>query len=194
MPSSHLLILDGSQLAETALAPAAALSLALSVPLSGALYLTRVLPIPVRDGEQDDEVIAAKREKEVSAAEAYLNTIKLRMQGGDAASKLQVTTLVTVDSDIASALLATAEDGDWMETAENFRGCDVIAMATHGRGGLERWMLGSMTERVLAATRLPLLIIRPQQPEGKHEEADKTQKSERSPRDEEEIASWVGLL
>src|SRR3981081_820745 len=39
--------------------------------------------------------------------------------------------------------------------------CDLIVMATHGRGGLQRWVMGSVTERVLGATKLPLLIIRP---------------------------------
>jgi hypothetical protein len=38
----------------------------------------------------------------------------------------------------------------------------VIALATHGRGGIKRWMMGSVTERILGATRLPLLIVRPQ--------------------------------
>jgi hypothetical protein len=33
-------------------------------------------------------------------------------------------------------------------------------MATHGHRGIERWALGSITERVLNATRLPLLIVR----------------------------------
>ena len=33
---------------------------------------------------------------------------------------------------------------------------------THGRGGLERWMMGSVTEHVLNATKLPVLIVRPQ--------------------------------
>jgi nucleotide-binding universal stress UspA family protein len=34
-------------------------------------------------------------------------------------------------------------------------------MATHGYSGLQRWAVGSITERVLHATRLPLLIVRP---------------------------------
>ncbi len=42
-----------------------------------------------------------------------------------------------------------------------FGRCDVIAMATHGRGGVQRWAMGSITERVLSATKLPLLIVRP---------------------------------
>jgi len=39
----------------------------------------------------------------------------------------------------------------------------LIALATHGRGGFQRWMVGSITERVLDGTRLPLLILRPQE-------------------------------
>lgn len=36
-----------------------------------------------------------------------------------------------------------------------------IARASHGRTGLQRWVMDSVTERVLRMTRLPLLIIRP---------------------------------
>ena len=41
--------------------------------------------------------------------------------------------------------------------------CDVIAMATHGYSVMYRWTMGSVTEWVLHATRLPLLIVRPTQ-------------------------------
>jgi nucleotide-binding universal stress UspA family protein len=39
-------------------------------------------------------------------------------------------------------------------------GADLIALATHGRSGLSRWMLGSVTERVLRHAPVPLLIVR----------------------------------
>jgi len=48
-----------------------------------------------------------------------------------------------------------------MEDIEGFKACDVIVMATHGRSGPKRWMMGSVTESVLGATKLPLLIVRP---------------------------------
>lgn len=35
-----------------------------------------------------------------------------------------------------------------------------IAMSTHGRTGLSRWLLGSVTEQVLRTTKLPLLVSR----------------------------------
>ncbi len=38
---------------------------------------------------------------------------------------------------------------------------DLIAMATHGRSGFSRWAFGSVAEKVLRATTLPILLIRP---------------------------------
>jgi len=40
-------------------------------------------------------------------------------------------------------------------------GSDLIAMGTHGRSGINRWMLGSVAERVLRASRVPVLTVRP---------------------------------
>ena len=42
---------------------------------------------------------------------------------------------------------------------------DLIAMATHGRSGIGHFTLGSVTERVLHSTRLPLLVVRPAKPQ-----------------------------
>ncbi len=38
---------------------------------------------------------------------------------------------------------------------------DLIVMATHGRSGVIRWTLGSVAEKVLHSTRIPLLLVRP---------------------------------
>ena len=38
----------------------------------------------------------------------------------------------------------------------------LIAMSTHGRSGIARWMLGSVTDKVLRATINPLLVVRSQ--------------------------------
>jgi nucleotide-binding universal stress UspA family protein len=40
-------------------------------------------------------------------------------------------------------------------------GADLIVMSTHGRGGFERLFLGSVTERVLRTTTLPVLTVPP---------------------------------
>lgn len=46
-----------------------------------------------------------------------------------------------------------------IETAEA-RGCDLIAMAAHGRAGVTAKLLGSETQRVLTHSRLPVLVYR----------------------------------
>jgi len=38
--------------------------------------------------------------------------------------------------------------------------CDAIAMASHGRGGLSGLLLGSETQRVLAHSKLPVVVMR----------------------------------
>lgn len=40
-------------------------------------------------------------------------------------------------------------------------GYDLIAMATHGRSGVGRWVYGSTTDKVLHSTSLPMLLLRP---------------------------------
>jgi nucleotide-binding universal stress UspA family protein len=39
-------------------------------------------------------------------------------------------------------------------------GADFVAMATHGRSGVSRWVLGSVTERVLRMGSTSLLLVR----------------------------------
>ncbi len=50
----------------------------------------------------------------------------------------------------AEAIIATA----------NERGCDLIVMASHGRRGLRRLLLGSQTSEVLLSSPVPVLVVR----------------------------------
>jgi nucleotide-binding universal stress UspA family protein len=63
-------------------------------------------------------------------------------------------TLVLEDTDPASAIAAQARD----EPA------DLILMATHGRSGVARRILGSVAEKVLHSSHIPLLLVRPGKP------------------------------
>jgi nucleotide-binding universal stress UspA family protein len=42
---------------------------------------------------------------------------------------------------------------------------ELIVLGTHGRSGFERWVLGSVTERVLRQARCPVLTVPPRAPE-----------------------------
>ena len=46
-----------------------------------------------------------------------------------------------------------------IKTAES-HGCDLIWMASHGRKGLDKLLLGSETQRVLSHARIPVLVYR----------------------------------
>ena len=46
-----------------------------------------------------------------------------------------------------------------VETAKS-RGCDLIVMASHGRRGLSKLILGSQASRVLALSPVPVLVCR----------------------------------
>lgn len=65
----------------------------------------------------------------------------------------------------------------------------LIAMTTHGRSGINRWLLGSVAEKVLRATINPLLLVRAS-PEGKAD-GEATLKSIVVPLDGSELADNV---
>jgi nucleotide-binding universal stress UspA family protein len=52
--------------------------------------------------------------------------------------------------DAAGQILAVAAE----------RQADLIVMATHGRSGLKRWVLGSVAERIMRVAPVPLLLVR----------------------------------
>jgi nucleotide-binding universal stress UspA family protein len=46
-----------------------------------------------------------------------------------------------------------------LSTAKKLK-CDAIVMASHGRGGVASLLLGNETQKVLAHSRLPVLVVR----------------------------------
>ncbi|GAC1345965.1 MAG: universal stress protein [Ktedonobacteraceae bacterium] len=166
-PLRVLVPLDGSASAKAALVSAAQLVAALAAPGRGAIHLVRVMePEGLHGGREDVDAIT--REAMLHKAKTSLRSITEHLREGIASElKIAVTWSVALDTDIAHAIIRVAENGEDAEGAGVFGGCDLIAMSTHGRGGLQRWDMGSVTERVLQGTRLPLLIVRPPRAESK---------------------------
>ena len=135
--------LDGSAFAEAALAPAAQLATALTTPEKVTLHLTHI----VRPGtEQTHE------------AQQYLkSTIELFRARTE--QPFALTSSVVTNKDVANTIINVAEHTD--EEVGIASGSRVIAMTTYGQGGQARWATGSIAGRILNATKLPLLIVRP---------------------------------
>lgn len=88
-----------------------------------------------------------------------LSAVQRRLQ----AAGFQVT-LILRTGDPVQEIVTHAEAGDY----------DLLAMATHGRTGLSRYMLGSVAEKVLRNVSIPLLLMRPVgKEEGQQSPADK---------------------
>jgi nucleotide-binding universal stress UspA family protein len=140
-----LVPLDGSELAERALDPALAVVrasnaelLLLSVPS----YYQIIAPAAAGYGMvPTDQIVDLGRED----AARYLDSLKR----GARCSDCRIRTMI-VEGDVAGSIVDTA-------AAE---GVDLIVMTTHGYSGFTRWMLGSITERVLRGAPCPVLVIR----------------------------------
>jgi nucleotide-binding universal stress UspA family protein len=160
-PLCILVGLDGSARAESALGPAIALVTALATPAQGAVHLLRVVhPYLVEEQAQQHPHRACTDLPAVEQAKAYLSGVAAQLHQVQQAP-VRVTWSVNISGDVAQALAEGATSGEDAEGAGVFGRCDLIALATHGRTGLQRWAVGSVAERVLQSSRLPLLIVRP---------------------------------
>jgi nucleotide-binding universal stress UspA family protein len=67
------------------------------------------------------------------------------------AAGVPCTTLVAEADEPYAAILSTAHD----------HGCDLVAMASHGRRGVRAVVLGSQTQKLLTHSAIPVLVFRP---------------------------------
>ena len=138
-----LVPLDGSPLAEEILDPIGRLA----AQLRAELLLVRVvehLPLSVRVNAP--HIVQSLQAAELAEARAYLALILDRVR--------RVGMTVTAYAVIGSPSTTIA-------TVAREEGVDLIAMATHGRGGLGRLVLGSVTDATLRGSTVPLLLVRP---------------------------------
>ena len=140
--------LDGSQLAEEAIAHAESLARATGASLHLVRVvdtppLTRVGPIGLGVEQAALEAALQKIAAEEVAATEYLAAIQERLVEREA-----VTSTAVVTGEVVPTLLGTVRPGD------------LLVMTTHGRTGLARWFFGSVAEAVLRRSQVPVLLVR----------------------------------
>ena len=145
----HMLIAtDGSELAGKAVNQGLALAKRLDIPVTvvtvteswNVLELGRM----ARQGNQNP--ITQFEEMAIAAATNILEKVK------QTANSQGVTCDVihVQDQHPAEGIIAAAEKS----------GCDLIVMASHGRRGFDRVLLGSQANEVLTHSKVPALIVR----------------------------------
>ena len=141
-----LIPLDGSHLAEAAI-PAA---LELASRFDSKICLLRVTRTPYvasgLDGSAYAELIVTLRQQEWAEADDYLQIMQHTLRE----KNYRVETFVREGEPVPEVILDIASEAD----------VDTIVMSTHGRGGISRWVFGSVADRVLRQANIPVVLIR----------------------------------
>ena len=148
MPYHHLLVpTEGSELSVRALDQAIGLAKLLGAQRT-VLHAQPPVPLPILglgdaiDPVTIDTMMRATRE----GAEAVMDAAIAQVRAAGLQASQQAV-------EHASPHLAIV-------TAARELGCDLIVMASHGRRGLEGLLLGSETQKVLATSPCPVLVVR----------------------------------
>jgi nucleotide-binding universal stress UspA family protein len=143
-----LIPIDGSELALRA----AAMAVNLAKEANGeVVFLHAIVPyIPPYTAEYDiDGRASALIEKAASEASADM------LQAAQ-----DVATTAGVKSSVIAEVLSQPEV--LIDKTVKKLGCDLVAIATHGRGAIGRFFMGSVTMRLLHVASVPVLVYRDQ--------------------------------
>lgn len=145
----HILVaVDGSEAAGHAFAHATALARAVGARITGVL-VTEMWTALEMVGEVRRHVehpVEEFEKRETSFADKILAAAADAAKGAG----LQYESVHVRDSRVADGIVKTA-------TA---RGCDLIVMGSHGRHGVNQMLVGSSVDKVLAHSKIPVLVHR----------------------------------
>jgi nucleotide-binding universal stress UspA family protein len=146
----HILVpTDGSALSDKAVEAAIRLA-----KMAGARITAfhAVEPYPMQGAYAAEASGVAELQPEVFAerSEEYAKRVLAAVAGAAAKAGVQCTTNHATSRSPSQAIVDTA----------GREGCDLIVMASHGRRGLEGFLLGSETQKVLTHTSIPVLVYR----------------------------------
>ena len=144
----HILLpTDGSPVANKAVKAGIKLARELGARVTGYYALERVPPPVYAEGYIPDpqtlatwdRVTEEYADKQIDAMQKLAKAARVRFQGISAKADTPAEGIVRV---------------------ARSRGCDAIFMASHGRSGIARLVMGSITEKVLRSAMLPVIVYR----------------------------------
>ena len=137
----HILIpTDGSKLAEHGVAHGLALANSVGAKVSVIFVVEPFSEMTGRFLEAVAKYAELRQEQAVTTLDHAANAAR---EAGVSCETIQVE-----NAQPHQAIIAAAEE----------KGCDLIVMSTHGRSGLSMLLIGSVTNKVLAQAKIPVLV------------------------------------
>jgi nucleotide-binding universal stress UspA family protein len=143
----HLLVpVDGSEVSSRAIDTSIALARQLGAAITG--FVVEPTP-PLPAVGRLPSIVASENELHEARTEAHARGVLTQFKALAEGAGVAFDGLFSRSELIGESIVTTARE----------RGCDMIVMATHGRGLFGEMLFGSYTKSVLARSKLPLLIL-----------------------------------
>ena len=146
----HILVpTDGSALSDKAVAAAIKLAQLLGARITA---FHAMEPYPLQGAYAAEASGVAELQPEIFAerSEEYAKRVLDAVASAATAANVQCTTDYATSHSASQAIVEKARK----------EACDLIVMASHGRRGLEGFLLGSETQKVLTHSSIPVLVYR----------------------------------
>jgi nucleotide-binding universal stress UspA family protein len=138
--------IDGSELSTHAIQQGVDLARQLGASVTG--YVVEALPALPSMGTHLPSYQREVKEHEATT-EAHARSLLARFERAAADAGVPFVGEFERNDDVAGAIAAAAQRS----------GCDMVVMATHGRGAFGELLFGSQTKRVMSLCKLPLLVL-----------------------------------
>jgi nucleotide-binding universal stress UspA family protein len=133
------------------------------VPLDGSAAAEAVLPFVTKIAQATgSDVLLVSAVTPIAVWDEAHAAVKWEAEEGQAGDYLQArrNELAHIGLTVQSRVVFGAAAEAILRIAMGDR-ADLIAITTHGRSGLARWVLGSVTAKLVHATNTPILVVRP---------------------------------
>jgi nucleotide-binding universal stress UspA family protein len=140
-----LLPTDGSPQSEAAIQQGIALAKETHARVTGIHVVPEFHVVTYRTDMLEDT-----REQYAKDSQAKAAKILQSVENAARAAGVKCDTVCTVSDEPYEAIIRTAEE----------KGCDLIAMASHGHKGIKALLLGSETQKVLTHSHQPVMVLR----------------------------------
>jgi nucleotide-binding universal stress UspA family protein len=143
----HILLpTDGSELAQKTITGGVAFAKSIGARITGYYALHQPAFIYNRFGNLDNQIKAELERRAREVAQKYVDEIGKAAK----AAGVEFELLITIADMPAEGIIDAAKE----------RKCDAIFLAPHGRMGVTKLILGSVTQEVLARSTLPVIVFR----------------------------------